>query len=498
MNICRTSAFLFSALALGALASGCTSDSLGSDQLEDTEWIASNSFEVNARIKSSLTHEASGSYSDLASNAEKQAELITTHISYAKNPLEDAKYYMNVMPDEIISIEVDVDGDDVTLSYEASIDMVRPNLSGGIPDSVEALPKSRIDMKLPLDPVGVYTRGRKDCASGYGSYTLSEAKYFYYFDYDKSSCDMLLSGATLDVVSIYPQPKVYPEYDRLLNDLADGAKGFRAAILPNLGDNDVMSRFNAHKRELTRSLGLEPTDEGKFHRYAWNKEGATIIVDLFDPTEGYFAGTFHAALGTYQLVFYNGHSNYGHQPFLDREDVYSDDYQIIGMHSCKSYSYYANQVAAGKATDSDPAGWVNADMVATGRSSYPNDSPYVAAELLQGLMSGLVAITADEPSLAPSWQDIGERMKSVAPSILYGIAGARENAWKPPSADEPGEPTNNCAHDLCDTGVALNASCDPCAATVINGDDGDAYCRDNSWDIYCVQDAVAKCGLSCN
>jgi hypothetical protein len=192
-----------------------------------------------------------------------------------------------------------------------------------------------------------------------------------------------------------------------------------------------MSRFEAHRRELDELTAIEPEALDGLLRYRWTRDGASIVVDLFDPTEGGFTSGFHEALSAYQLVYYNGHSNYGHQAFLDDPAVYSDDYQIVAMHSCKSYSYYAHQVATGKATEADPTGWVDADMVATGRSSYPSDSPYVLVALLDGLMTGIGAVVAGEPDRAPSWQAIGEEMRSVAPSILYGVAGARNNVWTP-------------------------------------------------------------------
>jgi hypothetical protein len=482
---------LLAASALVCFAGCSTGDDAGSQELEDTEWIGSNSFEVNARIKAKLVHTATGGYGDLATNVELQSELVTNHITYAKNALEQSKYYLNMMPDEILSMDISVDGTDVTISYEASIDMVHPAVNGKLPESIDDLPRTQVDLTLPLDPVNVYGRAGKKCASDYGSYTLSEEKYFYYFDPDKSGCEVPMIDGSIEVVSVYPNPEVYPEYDRLLNDMGSGNTGFRAAILPNSGDSDPMSRYKAHRRELNDVTGLEPTSEAGFERYAWSKDGATIIVDLFDPTVGYFTSDFHKALSAYQLVFYNGHSNYGHKPYLDKPEAYSDEYQIIGMHSCKSYSYYANQVATGKATAADPTGWANADMIATGRSSYPNDSPFVLAALLDGLMNGLGAVVEGEPERAPSWQSIGERMRAVAPSILYGVAGARNNAWKPASDAPSGDA---CAHALCDTGPALDPSCDPCSSKIASAD---AYCRDNFWDEICVELVTSECAISC-
>ena len=77
----------------------------------------------------------------------------------------------------------------------------------------------------------------------------------------------------------------------------------------------------------------------------------------------------------------------------------------------------------------------------------------------------------------------------VAPSILYGVAGARYNAWTPTA--EPTPEPNVCAHDLCKTGAALSPSCDPCAASIA---DVDPYCEENSWDDYCVEQVASVCG----
>lgn len=474
-------------VVLAATLAACSSDPAGSQQQDDTEWIGANSVEVNATIRSSLLHPATGAYAELATDEELQSELVGRHVTYAKNPLEDSRFYLNMEPDKILSMQVTTEGDMVRITYEASIDMVLPASNV---ESVDDMSVTHVDARLPVDPVDVYARGGTACASDYGDYILNESKYFYYFDAYKEGCPVELVDAAIDVVTVYPNPIVYPEYDRLLNDMGDGTSGFQAAILPNRGDDDPMDRYNNHRRELSRALGMEPEAQDGFERYRWSKDGVTIVVDLFDPTDGWFTADFHAALSNYQLVFYNGHSNYGNQPFLDKPEVYSDAYQIIGMHSCKSFSYYAHQVATGKATADDPTGWRNADMVATGRSSYPGDSPYVLAALLDGLMDGLRAVVAGTPAEAPSWQDIGEDMSRVAPSILYGVAGARHNAWQPTE-----EPTRtSCNHDLCVEGPALDPSCDPCAAQIIGVD---PYCQDTSWDGVCVEQVQSVCNRSC-
>jgi hypothetical protein len=56
-------------------------------------------------------------------------------------------------------------------------------------------------------------------------------------------------------------------------------------------------------------------------------------------------------------------------------------------------------------------------------------------------------------------------------------------------------PPPECAHDLCVTGEALVATCDSCVATVCATD---PWCCANTWDGFCIEEAVDWCvGISC-
>jgi hypothetical protein len=48
-----------------------------------------------------------------------------------------------------------------------------------------------------------------------------------------------------------------------------------------------------------------------------------------------------------------------------------------------------------------------------------------------------------------------------------------------------------CAHDLCTSGVKLNASCDPCASMVCAHD---SYCCTTAWNSICVGEVASVCG----
>jgi hypothetical protein len=51
-----------------------------------------------------------------------------------------------------------------------------------------------------------------------------------------------------------------------------------------------------------------------------------------------------------------------------------------------------------------------------------------------------------------------------------------------------------CAHDLCEEGLYLDPTCDPCVETVCAID---AWCCSVAWDDRCVEEAAAQCGLPC-
>lgn len=60
----------------------------------------------------------------------------------------------------------------------------------------------------------------------------------------------------------------------------------------------------------------------------------------------------------------------------------------------------------------------------------------------------------------------------------------------------PGEePVGECAHDICQTGSKLEASCDPCVAEIAAAD---PFCVENSWDKTCVEEVASVCNQTCN
>jgi len=59
------------------------------------------------------------------------------------------------------------------------------------------------------------------------------------------------------------------------------------------------------------------------------------------------------------------------------------------------------------------------------------------------------------------------------------------------AVDSCGCAANTCAHDVCETGVSLESTCNECATAVCTEDD---YCCSTEWDTTCTEIAAQSCG----
>jgi hypothetical protein len=53
-----------------------------------------------------------------------------------------------------------------------------------------------------------------------------------------------------------------------------------------------------------------------------------------------------------------------------------------------------------------------------------------------------------------------------------------------------------CAHDLCEEGAPLDATCNSCVETVC-GEDGDSFCCTIGWDEGCIALSERLCDVTC-
>lgn len=408
----------------------------------DTGWISNTSYELGAVLESELVRQAVAEWQDLAVDRALQEQLIDTQIKYAKQALKKHGYEINQLAFDIrrLDLSVDDNANTVTLRYAASIDMVKHLQWQEVEaPGVEDLPQRTFGVPLPLDPIDVKIRMGERCAADWDPYYLMEYNYYYYFHPEKEGCDLDLHDARLTIEQIYPRKTAFPEYDRLLKPIpgeAD-ARGFSAALFPTRGDDDPESLHQGMKRMLEQDLGLEGAEvEGEaYRRYRWTRDGATMLIDLYDPTKlTWINQTYQEALGRYQLVHYAGHSNYGTNTLLTDASKFSDGYQVFMMWSCHSYAYYARQVFRAKATAADPTGFAAADFVGTAPTPFFGDEAWGVKALLAGLMDGIAAVSRGEEEQAPPWQSIIEQMNRTSMDRPYGAAGARTNVWQPEPA----------------------------------------------------------------
>lgn len=406
----------------------------GSAESADTGWLGDTSYELGATITSTVSARAEGDFADLAGNEATQLALVDAQWKFAKTKLKKNGYDLNQLADTVRVTNTQVEAGVVTLTYEAKVDLLRELASGETTPTLEQVEPKVVAVKLPAKPIGAFAEARGQCVDAHDGSPDGDRNFFYYFDGDAPGCSIDLVPVEVKVTQVYERRIVFPEYDKLITeDLGSGKKGFRAAIVPAKGDYDPMSRFEAHRRMLENELRIAPEsiEDGRAVRFTYTKANVAIAVDLYDPTKTSLTPQFRSALSTYQLVFYNGHSIYGTRDLLTDESSFSDRYQIVMMHSCRSYPYYVRQVFRAKATADDPTGWANADVVATGESSYPSDSPRTLKPLLEGLLDGMALAQSGTGAGAPSWNAIVKKMNDRTHGIMYGVAGVRTNEWKP-------------------------------------------------------------------
>lgn len=435
---------LFIALALIATACGKADDPQVGDNLADPQgkgdsgWVGYDSYEVQATVRATASVKGYGSWQGIDKSESLQLKLVDAQIKFIKTAAESRGWRFNQLAEKVTVNKVTVDGDTVTIDYSAEVDML-----GKLPYSkrvpkLEEISPTLFSAPVPIDPTYASYLTISKCSESDGSHSVADYNFHYYFSPKKEGCDLAVTSAEVEITQVFDRPVTYPEYDKLMQPNDDGTVGFSAALVPNLGDDDPASRFNAHAEEMEQELGLkgEDVDEGRIRRYTWKKGEVKIVIDLFNPTKLSWSESvytnFRKQLGQYTLLHYNGHSAYGTQHLLDDPDSFSDAYQIISMHSCQSYAYYTRQVFRAKATEDDPSGFALADIVATGKSSYPHGAPPVVAALLSNLMEGLSAISKGNREEAPDWLTIAQRIKtSTSGDIMYGVAGVRTNSWQP-------------------------------------------------------------------
>jgi hypothetical protein len=437
MTYWKSLILMTAALMVGGF--GCAEGTSKEDllaQKTDSGWIGADSYEVGGIVRGVVQHPGTGSFDGLAFDENLQAQLVDKQIKFIKVTAERKGWRFNQLADSVNILGITTDDNGVTIEYEAVVDLLG-RFTGRLP-SLNDIDPRLFDATVPMVPTGFSLVEMQSCAATDGSHSIKDMNFHYYFAPDRESCQIEKTSVMVEITEVFDRPLTYPEYDRLLQTQDDDTLGFYAALVPNRGDDDPLGRFQSHADMLEQDLGLtgEDMEGGEYRRYIWRDGDVKMVLDLYNPAElpwmGSFASSFRDKLKTYTLVHYNGHSSYGTKHLLDDPDAFSDAYQIIMMHSCQSYAYYTRQVFRAKATSFDPSGFDLADIIATGKSSYPSGAPKTLRVLLSALMKGMTSIQRNRPADAPDWITIAEDMKGATyGDILYGVAGVRTNRWLP-------------------------------------------------------------------
>jgi hypothetical protein len=409
---------------LGLILPGCGVESSTSappraSGKADTGWVSASTYEIDGLMRGTVSHEATGAWEDLATDPGLQEQLVEDQIKFGKNSLKKHHYHLDQLAQKITLESVEENEGVVTIRYAAEVDMTAENGDDEIP-ALEDLPELELGFPVPLDPVGVYSRAGESCAADWDPYVLYESNYYYYFAPDNEDCKVEMHQAKLTLTEVHRQKIAFPEYDQLMGDLGDGAKGFTAALMPG----EARDRIKSH---LEHDLNLEgeEVEGGSFTRYRMGDDKVAIVIDLYPSPY-----KIQEALGKYHLIYYHGHSNYGTNPYFTNKDAFAKHYQIFMVNSCRTYSYYARQILEQKATADDPKGWAAADVVANVEPNWISYSARTLKPLLQGLLEGMEAVERGEENKAPSWQSIIDKMEWMD-SIRYGVAGVATNSWHP-------------------------------------------------------------------
>jgi hypothetical protein len=416
---------------MGACGSpdGGSSQPGGAGGKGDNAWLSDKTYELDGVLESRVAVRAQGALAELATDRGLQEQLVDDQVKFGKNAMKKEGYHLNQLAESVTIESVDVEpdeenGDLVTIQYRAAVDLTgRTPYSGEAPQSLEDLEQTEFDVPLPLDPFDMKKRFGERCANWEWDEHPYDYNYYYYFDPGEEGCDVEQHAAKLTLTKVHQQTVAYPEYDRLLLPLSDELSGFKVAVLPGVATSTVRDRL---ENEL--NLVGEAVEGESFTRYRFPGEGVEIVIDFY-PGSYYFK----QVLGSYQLIYYHGHSNYGTQPYFTDPKAFTKEYQIITMSSCRSYSYYARQIMDAKATAEDPKGWDATDVIVNVNSGWVGSSSSTLTPLLKQLRDGIEAVKNDRPNDAPDWLSIVKEMDRVDSYPMYGLGGVRENSWKPPA-----------------------------------------------------------------
>lgn len=260
-----------------------------------------------------------------------------------------------------------------------------------------------VAIHLPYDFSTIFTVSNDACFSHGNVY-----RYAYYWNPVGAGCNLIAGQDYLTVQANISKKanttNTYPSYERLTN-----TNGEIRAILVFGADQDAngyfppdtnkdwnAANFKAMRAELNRqgfsgrpvsqnvreqecggkSLATAP---GFVEEYTRQDQGRNLVVRIFwgvanlgDESSAFYCLMKEAAEKS-SVFLYNGHSRVGGLDLSYMSSIIQqpiqmniNQYQIFGFFGCSSYGYYNLSYFAPKATNADPSGSQNLDLITNG------------------------------------------------------------------------------------------------------------------------------------
>jgi len=435
----------------------------------DTGYYSNLALELEGTFESSLeldlTDLSPGEQEEWLKDPALLDAVVDQQVKLAKNQLAARMLHLNLTAGtaEFSSKALETRGDRRVLvaSYAVQAETLvttKELADAGI--SPASLEDTRYSIKVPSDPRNLMARAGESCAEGFDPGHLEELSYFYYFDPDKEGCAIEMSEKTaFHVRSLLSQVETFPEYDRLTADgRLEAAVFFGAADHgpPTAKDWGVMVwRSYAANLRISGWEEVDGLDVGQ--RYRRERGGIVQVIDLVSPYDLHELGDaaeqlLADMLRTHEILVYNGHSFYGSLDVLAKRESYPEaTYQVLFMNSCWSYEYYTKQVFVNKATDEDPTGWMDADVVNNTTTAWFAQMGVSTRKVLNNLLAGAVSGGQDDQGRRYSWQNIigivNDEAMGICPEDadredcrhyrpraryeIYGVSGVRTNVFQP-------------------------------------------------------------------
>jgi len=314
------------------------------------------------------------------------------------------------------------------------------------PDQPGALLGKEYTATAPLYPYFLVGSAGETCAS-HGSHELWDETYWYFWDPDRSECQIELTTMTATVTGLTPKEGIrYPEYDKLIEDGRVEAVIFFGAFggVGPIEEDKGFKSMQSFMRKMEAADFVQTTSPAGLARFTRTQNGIEQIVDVSSPADFHGLGdldhtdVFDTAVRTHEIIVYNGHSIMGTSNFWQREGIYPDSYQIFFFNGCLGYEYYVRAILDGKGS------WDKTDVISNIMETPANPQPKVIASFLAAVFQG----ASEEGSI--SYGEVLGAINRYTYNSCYGVSGARTNCFSPSGSlcEEPGPDSISYANEM--------------------------------------------------